>query len=189
MSLEQRRNLLVGMLNDAEEDVRLAAASALEVLESCQELDQILESLRSDRRGERVKAIFAMGKVISPDVFPHLINLLKDPDPDIRSVAVQILGIKAHPKSLNNLVRHLKDPAPAVRVHTAVALGHFMDARLVPYLSAVLKDQDEQLVVAAVNSLAAINMPEAVAPLLPLCKDERAVVRKAAAEALGKLPL
>lgn len=189
MSLEQRRNLLVGMLNDADEKVRLAAASALETLESFQELKQILESLRSDKRGERVKAIFAMEKVISPDVFPHLVSLLKDPDPDIRSVAVQILGVKAHPKSLNGLVRHLKDPAPAVRVHTAEALGHFKDARLVPYLSAVLNDQDEQLVVAAVNSLAAINLPEAVPPLLPLCKDSRAVVRQAAAAALGKLPI
>jgi HEAT repeat protein len=189
MSLEKRRNLLIGLLRDPDEAVRLAAAASLESLESCQEFSQILENLRSDKRGQRIKAIFAMEKVLGTEVFPHLINLLKDPDPDIRSSAVQVLGSKAHPNSLNSLVRHLKDPAPAVRVHTAEALGRFKDARLVPYLSAVLNNEDEQLVVSAVNSLAAINVPEAVAPVLSLVNDRRPIVRRAVAEAMGKLPL
>lgn len=189
MSLENRRNLLIGLLQDADESVRLAAAGALEALESFQDFDQILENLGSDNRGQRVKAIFAMEKVNRLDVFPPLIALLRDPDPDIRSTAVQVLGSKAHPKSLNSLVRHLKDPAPAVRVHTAEALGRFRDARLVPYLAAVLKERDEQLVVAAINSLAAINAAEAVAPVASLVGDGRAVVRRAVANSLGQLPL
>jgi len=189
MSLEKRRNLLVQLLNDPDESVRHAAAEALERLESCQELNQILENLRSDKRGLKVKAVFALEKMNRPEAFPPLIELLKDPDPDIRSSAVQVLGAKAHPKSLNSLVRHLKDPAPAVRVHTAEALGKFKDARLVPYLSAVLTDEDEQLVISAIRSLAEINVAEAVGPIANLAKDRRAVVRRVAAEALGRLPL
>ena len=60
MSLEQRRNLLIELLNDSEEEVRTAAAAALERLESFQDLAQIVEDLSSDKRGQRVKAIFAM---------------------------------------------------------------------------------------------------------------------------------
>ena len=84
MSLEQRRNLLIELLNDSEEEVRVAAAAALECLESLQGLQQIIQELKSDKRGQRVKAIIAMEKVKSMDVFPHLIGLLKDPDADIR---------------------------------------------------------------------------------------------------------
>jgi HEAT repeat protein len=56
-------------------------------------------------------------------------------------------------------------------------------------LAAVLNDEDEQLVVGAIRSLEAINAPEAGQPLVRLIKDPRAVVRQAAADALGKLPL
>ena len=189
MSLEERRNLLVGLLNDPQEKVRLAASAALERLEACQEFEQILESLASSKRGLRIKAIFAMEYVTRAEVFPHLINLLKDPDADVRSAAIQVLGAKAHPKSLNRLVRHLNYPAPAVRVHTAEALGHFNDDRLVPYLAAVLKSADEQLVVAAIHSLQTIGASEALEPLAGMAGDPRAVVREAVAEALGTLPL
>lgn len=189
MSLEQRRNLLIELLSDTEEEVRTAAADALERLESFQDLAQIVADLASDKRGQRVKAIFAMEYIKSADVFPHLVNLLKDPDPDIRGAAIQILGVKAHPKSLNSLVKHLKDPSPAVRVHTAEALGHFSDARLVPYLVSLLQDEDEQLVISAARSLGSIGSPEATAPLMQLAKDDRATVRAAAVKALIELPL
>ncbi|MCK7497841.1 MAG: HEAT repeat domain-containing protein [Comamonadaceae bacterium] len=75
------------------------------------------------------------------------------------------MAFKAHPKSLTSLVRHLKDPAPAVRVHTAEALGHFDDPRLVPYLAAMLQDADEQLVISAARSLGALGTIDAAAPL------------------------
>ena len=149
MSLEQRRKLLVTLLVDPEQDVRDAAAVALEKLESFLDLDQIITELTAEKRGQRMRAIYAMEYIQSPDVFPHLINLLKDPDADIRSAAIQVLGGKAHPKSLSSLVKHLKDPSPAVRVHTAEALGHFHDSRLIPLLSSLLQSDDEQLVISA----------------------------------------
>lgn len=189
MSLEQRRNLLIELLNDSEEEVRTAAATALERLESFQDMSKIVEELKSDKRGERVKAIFAMENIKSSDVFPHLINLLKDPDPDIRGSAIQVLGTKAHPKSLNSLVKHLKDPSPAVRVHTAEALGCFDDVRIAPYLVSLLGADDEQLVASAARSLGSIGSPDSVEPLAKLTKDSRATVRVAAVQALSELPL
>jgi len=189
MTLEQRRNLLIALLNDSEESVRTAAAAALERLESCLDLPQVIRDLGSEKRGQRVRAIFAMENIQSADVFPHLINLLKDPDADIRSAAVQVLGVKAHPKSLNSLVKHLKDPSPAVRVHTAEALGHFNDVRLVPYLVTLLDAEDEQLVASAARSLGLLGSPDSATALAKLTRDSRATVRSAAVEALSKLPI
>ena len=189
MSLEQRRNLLIELLNDAEEEVRVAAAAALERLESFQDLQQIIQGLKSDKRGQRIKAIFAMENVKSADVFPHLIGLLKDSDADIRGAAIQVLGVKSHPKSLNSLFKHLKDPSPSVRVHTAEALGHFDDVRLAPYLVSLLDDDDEQLVASAARSLGAIGSPDSIGPLVKVAKDSRATVRVAAVQALSELPL
>ena len=81
------------------------------------------------------------------------------------------------------------EPNPAVRVHTAEALGNFDDPRLVPYLAAMLQDVDEQLVISAARSLGKLRTVEAAAPLAALVKDSRASVRKAAVEALAKVPL
>ena len=47
MSLEQRRNLFIELLNDSEEEVRSAAAAALECLESFQDMPQIIQDLTS----------------------------------------------------------------------------------------------------------------------------------------------
>mgnify|MGYP001241971772 CR=1 FL=1 len=189
MSFEQRRKLLIKLLVDPDKDVRDAAAKALERFESYLDLDQIITELKAEKRGQRVRAIYAMEYVQSPDVFPHLINLLKDPDADLRSAAVQVLGVKAHPKSLSSLVKHLKDPSPAVRVHTAEALGYFQDSRLIPLLSSLLQSDDEQLVISAALSLGKQALPEAQAPLLALLEDSRPSVRVAAIEALTHIPV
>ena len=189
MTLEERRKLLAGLLGDADTGVCAAAAGSLEKLESFQDLGQILAALSAEKRGSRVKAIFAMERINAPEIFPHLIELLKDADAEIRAAAVQVLGVKAHPKSLTSLVRHLKDPVPAVRVHTAEALGHFQDSRLVPYLAAMLGEADEQLVISAARALGRLGTAEAAAPLARLLGDARAPVRQAAAQALGEVPM
>lgn len=185
--LDDRKKLLREALGDSDEGVRREAAAALEKLESIANLEQILETLKSENRGLRIRAIFALERINSAKVFPPLLKALEDPDADIRSTAVQVLGTKKNPKVLGNLVKHLKDPNPAVRVHVAEALGNFQDQRLVPYLGAVLKARDEELVASAVRSLAAIGAAEGEKFLLPLAKDPRTAVRREAVSALGRL--
>jgi HEAT repeat protein len=187
--LEERRQLLKEALGDSDEGVRLAAAAALENLESVLSLEQILSALNSENRGIRIRAIYALERVNSPKVFPPLQSALKNPDADVRSAAVQVLGKKKNPKILGSLVRHLKDPHPAVRVHTAEALGNFSDRRLVPYLGAMVAAKDAELVLGAVRSLGAIGAPEAEKYLIPLVKDPRPAVRREAVGALGILSL
>jgi HEAT repeat protein len=116
-----------------------------------------------------------------------LLAALKVADADIRCAAIQVLGQKKHAKALEYIVRHLKDPHPAVRVHTATVLGNFNDRRIVPYLVAVLGDDDEELVVSAIDSLGKIGFAGAEQSLLKLVQDTRVRVRCAAVRALGCL--
>ncbi len=183
---EIRRRKLLEALQDPDEEVRHAAAEALEKLESAMGLGQILQALKGEDRGKRIRAVYSLGKVNDPGVYPPLLSALKSPDPDLRSAAVQVLGEKGNPKTLGALVRHLKDPHPAVRVHTAEALSRFSDRRLLPYLAALLKEKEEE-VGAAIRAMGSIGDPEAQKYLLPLLADTRAAIRRQAAEALGNL--
>lgn len=184
---EKRRQALCEALRDADEDVRQAAAEALERLETVQGLDEILQILKSGNRGQQVRAIFALEKVQSTRVFPPLLAALKVADADIRCAAIQVLAQKRHAKVMEYLVRHLKDPHPAVRVHAACALGNYTDRRLVPFLVAVLESSDEELVVAALDSLGRLAFAEAENAILDHMHDRRLCVRRAAVKALGCL--
>lgn len=56
-------------------------------------------------------------------VLPHLLVLLKDPNPELRRTAAQSLGKIAHKKAVPALVEALRDPDAAVRRNAAWALG------------------------------------------------------------------
>jgi HEAT repeat protein len=185
--LHNRRQKLREALRDTDEEVRAAAAEALEQLEALLAMDDIVRALKTGNRGQRVRALLALEKVQGSRVYAPLLAALKVADADIRSVAIKVLGHKKHPASVDYLVRHLKDPHPAVRVHAANALGNFRDRRLVPCLAAVLDSEDEELVRSATESLGRIGAVEAEDVLLGLLRDHRPGVRQAAARALGSL--
>ncbi|MEJ2699727.1 MAG: HEAT repeat domain-containing protein, partial [Desulfuromonadales bacterium] len=75
--LEERREKLKAALNDPDEGVRATAAESLERLESVLSLDKVRESLSSENRGLRIRAIFALESIDSPKVFPLLLESLR----------------------------------------------------------------------------------------------------------------
>ena len=97
--LEDRKQALRERLKDPDEGVRQAAASALDALESALDLTEILDLLKRGSRGQRVKALLALERINSVEVFPPLLAALSFPDEDIRSTAVQVLGRKKIPRS------------------------------------------------------------------------------------------
>jgi HEAT repeat protein len=88
---------------------------------------------------------------------------------------------------LGTLVKHLKDPHPAVRVHAAEAVGHFPDKRLIPYLAALIKEEDDTLAAAATKSLGQIGATEGEPYILAAMQDPRPAVRLAAAQAIAAI--
>ncbi|MEJ2200506.1 MAG: HEAT repeat domain-containing protein [Desulfuromonadaceae bacterium] len=162
--LDKRKQALRERLKDPDENVRQAAARALEDLESAMDLEKLLEILKMGTRGQKVKALFALERINTPEVFPPLLAALTFPDEDIRATAIQVLG-------------------------AAEAVGAFSDARLIPYLVGLLTEQDAELVKSAIRSLGTIGRKDAEAPLLEMLNHAQASIRLEAALALGKLEL
>ena len=76
--LNERIRALQTLLQDEDEDVRSAAAEAMDKVEAVMSLDRVLASLKSDNREHRAKAILALEKIQSKDVYPPLIKILSE---------------------------------------------------------------------------------------------------------------
>jgi HEAT repeat protein len=85
--LDERRRRLMDVLHDPDQSVRLAAATALERLETLSELEQLIAAVKGADRGKRVQAIYALERIRSDEVYPALHEALEDPDADIRAAS------------------------------------------------------------------------------------------------------
>ena len=92
-------------------------------------------------------------------VTAHLVELLRDPHPDVRRTAALSLGKIGHSAGVPALVKGLGDPDPVVREYSAWALGQ------------IGEDVNTQAAMALVGAMG----------------DERPAVKRAAAQALGKI--
>ncbi|MCD6527907.1 MAG: HEAT repeat domain-containing protein [Desulfuromonas sp.] len=148
----QRREALIGALQDGDRGVRQAAA--LEQIEQRQDSDALLKQLAHSERTNRIAALYGLESVDSDAIQTALCAMLKDDDADVRAVAVQVVGRKGYPAALAELVRCLQDDT-AVAVYAAQALAGYADQRLIPYYEAVIRSGDEQLQCACVQAVAA----------------------------------
>ncbi|MCK4623487.1 MAG: HEAT repeat domain-containing protein [Desulfuromonadales bacterium] len=183
---KDRRCALQALLNDPDPGVKQAAATALDAVEAVADLDQLLDRLKRGARDERIAAAYALERINVAKVYPALLAALQSRDPDLRLVAVQVLGAKKHPKTLGALARMLDDPEPGIQAEAARVLSGFADRRLPGYL-APLVNRDEQVALAAIETLGVLAFPEGEEPLLKALVDERTQVRRLAAEMLGRL--
>lgn len=186
--LENRRSALQALLNDPQPEVRAAAAASLDAVEAVADLEQLLDRLQHGLRGERITAAFALERVSSAKVFPPLLEILKSDDPDLRLVAVKVLGAKKHPKTTAALVQMLDDPESGIQAEAARVLADFADRRLPGFLAPLLA-REEQVALAAIEALGRLAFPEGEEPLLGALRDQRPTVRAKAAEMLGQLYL
>ena len=186
--LEERKTALIKVLSDSDPHVREAAGEALNLLEGASELPHLLIQLAKGDRGTRIAVVYALGRIHSSHIFVPLLEALKAEDPDLRTAAAHILGEKRHPKTLAPLVKALDDQEAGVVTEVATALGQFPDPRL-PKILEPLIEREEQIALAAINSIGAIGLPEGEEPLLKALTDNRPSVRSHAAMALGKLML
>jgi len=184
--LRDRIQAVQKALSDKEDSVRQAAASSLDVLEACGEIEILLDQLNNGERGQKITAAYALGRVNSPKIFLPLLEALKSEDSDLRATVAQVLGSKSHPKTLGPLIRALADSEPGVQVELVKAIACFSDRRIPTYLEPLLKKTDE-VALAAVEALGTLSFVEGETALIIALKDKRPRIRQAAAEALGQL--
>ena len=182
---------LTELLDDEKRDVRLAAIEALgklgpnaktaipALVQSCKSgdyylVDSNVESLRK----------------IGPAAVPAITELLGDNASEIRRAAAWALkqmGAEAAPAipALRNLVKEGRDFVSSVAASALATIG----PPAIPALSELLKDQDWYVRWRAVWTLREMGprAKSAASALLPLLTDSNAMVREAAAEALGKI--
>ncbi len=185
---EKRRLALTRALTDNDPQVREAAGTALDQLEGLNDFPHLLSQLARGDRQARIAAVYALGKIHSSKVFVPLLEALKSSDPDLRTVAAHILGEKKHPKTLAPLVKALEDSEAGVVAEVTRALAHFSDPRL-PRVFAALIGREEEIALAAIDSIGKIGFPEGEDVLLKALTDSRATLRRSAAIALGNLRL
>ena len=184
----KRREAIIPLLKDGSDDVRLAAARALEALEAAQSLEELLTRLKEGDRGAKIGAIYALGRLGGEKVLPILLYCAARPEEDIKCAAVKVLGELAHPQALALLVEKLRDPLVSVRAVAIEALSHYRVAALVPRLLPFLKEGDGLLDAEAALALGRIGDATLEEPLLQLFNSPHPRTRSAAVTALSQLP-
>jgi HEAT repeat protein len=130
----------------------------------------------------------ALGQMRNAAAAEPLRNLLKDSAPSVRSAAVDALGLLRNQPAAAAIARLLEtDPDANVRQNAAIALGYIADRTTLPSLVKGLKDSQEPIRFASINSLGILRDAAAVEPLTAELKNPDARMRSSSAYALGNI--
>jgi len=183
---DSRREHLIRLLKDPNEEVRQTAASSLERLDGMNNLPAILLRYKKGDKETRLKAIYALGKLGTEECLPALIHSLDHKEEEIQAAAIRMLGELKNEKTLPVLIRKLNDPSLTIQTMVAQVLGNFRRRDLARHLTPLLKRENKYLVMAAMESLGKLNAPEAINDIIKLLDHSDPVVRKTAAKVLGE---
>ena len=119
------------------------------------------------------------------DTLSPLLELLKDPDPDLRMQAALALGDQRNARAVDGLIEMLKDEDTNVRYHAIEALGKLKATEAVDVLAEIAESKDFFLSFAALESLTNIGDARVASKMAPLLDNE--FLRDPAINLLGKL--
>jgi HEAT repeat protein len=166
---------------DEAENIRPAVVKLLGHIKTKRSCEILLRLLRT-REGNFVADALAQ----MPDLAVQpLIELLHDPDDDLRASSTRALSKIRDKRSVEFLIPLLQEKAYGVKSGAAIALGEIRDARAVEPLISVLHGADRDLYHHARHALGKIGAP-AVEPLVAVLNDGDASFRWRAAQALGE---
>jgi HEAT repeat protein len=149
---------------------------------------------RSSEKVRVVDALRSSGK-LNKSFLPLLQGeLAKEKNPEAKAALARALGDLKDPSSLPVLQDALdmsSTDGATSRMNSAIAqaLGGIHDPRSVPALLKLLRSKDDYVRIDAIQALAALRAPEAVAPLMELALDDASSpqVNRRAVAALGDI--
>ena len=109
------------------------------------------------------------------EILVPAIELLSEPDLDVRAAALAVVGAFDDPRVVDGVVPLLKDPDWWLRVSAADTLGRLKDPRAIQPLTEALDDDETRW--AAVEALGQIGHASALPVLGGLLKDPAAEIR------------
>jgi HEAT repeat protein len=103
------------MIADADKNVRVAAVEILGERKDTEAVPALLRCLKDEYWGVRCAAAAALGLIGERTSVPLLIEALNDPDPDMRVASAEALGLIGDVESIEPLVLAQLDPEARVR--------------------------------------------------------------------------
>ncbi len=193
---EDKRSItpLMGALRDADKDVRRAAISSLGSQGAEVPVDVVVTAL-GDKDPDIRQAALSLAerhggddeeRPADPRIVQAVVGMISDPNADVRSEAISLIGDFRLTQAPASLIAAAKDKNPEVRQHVASALGQIGDAKAVPTLREMLADGNSDVREQAVQALGEIRDRSALEALVGALKSSDPVVRRSAAEALGQ---
>jgi HEAT repeat protein len=174
---------IVPLLIDGHPDVRFQAARTLAILRARDQAAQVAEFL--DRSpGRRMRIVELLGDMGAQEMAPRIVPSLKDPQFNLRRIAVLSLAKMRARTCSAEIAALLEDSNPTVRREAVLALGTLEANHEIPRIEALLDSKDPGTRAAAAATLAELR--HAGDGLLPLLKDPDVEVRLQAAAALGR---
>ena len=186
---------LANALQDESRDVRASAAFALQSMgpAAAAVAGELVAALGDECYYVRIQAARALGNIhaVVAGIDQHLIQALGDSVPCVRREALETLGKVYPPSRLRPYVlAALADVDSDVRRNAVEALAKTGPAArsAIPQLTALTKDVDEEVCVAAMKTLTQICSTQELVPILIQALDnEDGYVQLAAAKALGQI--
>ncbi len=169
-----------------------AAVQALGLMEHPAATRVLVQALNSTAVSIRRLAVFYLGQRSDPEVLPALKLTLQDSDWQVRKLGVEALVAMAAAgwaPEVSQLLRNALNDGILWVCYAAVrGLGAVRDQTALPELIGMLKDDRPPLVFAAAETLGELQAAQAVGALVELGQSYDIDFRRAAADALARIP-
>ncbi len=152
-----------------------------------EQVDVLVDALKSDDVQARRFAVSALWKIGSREAVGHLIKTLDDSDVYVRRLAISALMKVPNENMVESMIRKLDDEDSMVRYSAASYFDNYPHPSAFPSLVKALRDEDSMVRTVAASALGKLGMKEAVPYLIEALRDEDAWVRHCAAEALDRI--
>src|SRR3989338_9217361 len=105
--MDKRKEVLVRSLKDTDEAIRKLAAEALEKVETRDRMETIEKFINQGEKMEKLRAVYALGRLKGQKVIQLLLKAVKDPIEDVRAAAIRVLGKMGDARLISPLVECL----------------------------------------------------------------------------------
>lgn len=183
--MDKRKEILLDALKNEDEQVKKAAAEALEMLQARGRLADLAGQIESGDMLEKINTIYAVAALKGQGVTAILAKALKDPSEDVRAAAARALGESWDNSVLQPLVESLGDASPMVVRSVLKALESFRDPRLLKPLMQVLKNPDAGVVELAVEAIGRLGDKRSEEAMLYFAVKGNKRMKELAIKALG----
>jgi HEAT repeat protein len=184
---ENLLKILIPLLKDPDENVKKAAAYAIEQIEKKAKIIQLASSIKGQDKVTRLRIVNAMAGIKDDVVRDALKESANDEEPEIRAAAVKGLAMMKDGANLEIFVEKLKDPVKAVRLHAIMGLGLCGDKRATEFLIPLLLVQDIEVVDTALKAVAELKDKRVLEYVGRLLSHPHPLIRARACMVIGIL--